>query len=177
MRTAHFEIIHQDHKDDGNPYSATLVTDDPVPPDEFDLKRIKRLRNWLIMLTLAIVCLTILSYIAIGLFSAAEAPNFQEYMKRLNGTCVGTATVLLLPMMIVVYRLSRALDNSRLMSIVYLVFSSFMFHAGNQGTLFILPIGSVLIPFVLCIQTQNVLLEPPDETDFQPEHEAPASDK
>ncbi|MCL2120380.1 MAG: hypothetical protein FWH27_18355 [Planctomycetaceae bacterium] len=171
MKTAYFEVLYEDYQDDGNPYSATLVTDDPVSPDEPNLQRIRRLRNGMIGLTLAIVCLTILSYIAIGLFYSSESLGLDKSMKmmtRLNGICVNAASILLIPLMIVVYRLSRALGNSRVMAIVYLIFSTAMFCAGDRTPTvwwFILPLGSVIIPFILYIHAQNVLLEPQNETE------------
>ena len=171
LRPTYFEVIHQDYKDDGNPYSATLVTDDPTPPDVPDLRRIRRLRNRLIVLTLAIVCLTILSYIAIGLFSAAAESGLRERMKMmtmLNGASVFTVMAIHIPFAIIVYRLSRSLGNSRGLSILYVFFSVFTIGGSDQTPIvwwFILPLGSVIIPFILCIQTQNVLSDSQDKTD------------
>ena len=171
MKPAYFEVIHPDYHDDGNPYSATLLPDESIP-DEPDTQRIRRLRNWLIALALAIGGLTILSYVAIGLFSAAETSGLQDRMKMmtiLNGVCVGIVTMIFIPLMVVVYRLSRALGNSRIMSALYLVFSTCSIGGAERTPVvwaFILPLGAVIIPFLLYVQAQNALLDQqPDETD------------
>jgi len=168
MKSAYFEVIHEDYHDDGNPYSATSLPDERIPND--DPKRIRRLRNGLIALTLAISCLTILSYIAIGLHSAAETSELRERVKMmttLNGICVGAVMILFIPLMVVVYRLSRALGNSRVMSILYLVFSAFWIGGGDRTPTiwWIIPLGAVIIPFILFSQAQGILLDQPDETD------------
>ena len=59
-----------------------------------------------------------------------------------------------------------ALGNSFGLSMIYLVFSAFIFHTGNKSLAFILPLGVVIIPFILYVQSQNALLDQhPDETD------------
>ena len=171
MKTAYFEIIHEDYKDDGNPYSAVLLPDEKIP-DKPDPKRIRRLRNWLIALTFAVVGFTILGYIMIRLYSPAEAAGLQERMKMLtmlNGILIGVAVIISLALLVVVYRLSRALGNSRIMSMLYLVFSTTTIGGGEQTptawVFLVIPIGCVIIPFILYIQAQNALFEQPDETD------------
>ena len=175
MKPAYFEVIHPDYHDDGNPYSATLLPDERIP-DEPDQQRIRRLRNWLIALALAIGCSAIIGYIIFGLYSSAKAAGLQEHMKILTILIVadgGVGTIIYISFMVVVYRLSRALGNSRGMSILYLVLSTFSIGVSNQvpvvGRLFIMPmipLGAVIITFVLYVQAQNALLDQqPDETD------------
>jgi len=156
MRPAHFEIIHPDYHDDGNPYSATLLPDERIP-DEPDQHRIRRLRNWLIALAHMIGCLVIIGYIIGRLFYSEEAPGFQE---RIVWT--GVSIIVLISFMVVVYRLSRALGNSLGMSILYVFLSTFMIHFEA----FTIPLGTVIITFLLYVQAQNALLDQqPDETD------------
>ena len=157
---ANFEEIRND---DDNPYSASLITEEHETLHTPDHRRIRRLRFWLVVLTLAILFLALTGYVTILFFHAAEAAESRkdmEMMTWINGICFSSAVILCLALMFVVYRLARVLEYSRGMSIFYALISSSNFIGSDRSpTAYacIIPMGMIVITVYLCIHAHNVL--------------------
>ncbi len=177
MRAAYFEEIRPP-ADDGNPYAAPTFSEYETvgePEREPHLKRIRRLRRMLIALALAIVGLAVLLYVLYSSAKSSDSETTKRMLTILSFTCAVTASVLFLPLMVVVYRLARVLGHRRGMSIFYMILSTFAFGGGDGRTIiggmtvnswyFFFPIGTVIVAFLLCVHAQDAISDCTMNTD------------